>query len=197
MDNSDSVEYLEIWTPDGKPTGIRKSKAAVHTHGDWHRTVHVWLCNSRGELLIQKRAACKINYPGLWDISAAGHISFGESSIDGAVREFHEELGIALKQEDLCHMFSYRSQAVINNGSYHNNEHVDVYLVEKDIALETMRLQIEEVEQVKYVPFATVEQAYNRRDASFVTDGNASAAYAPFFATLNKRFAIRVSSTTG
>ncbi len=42
--------------------------------GDWHRAAHVWVfCPSTRELLLQQRALGKDSWPGLWDISAAGH----------------------------------------------------------------------------------------------------------------------------
>lgn len=54
----------------------------VHRDGDYHRAVHVWVYSeSTQELLLQKRADCKASWPGKWDISSAGHISAGESSL--------------------------------------------------------------------------------------------------------------------
>lgn len=42
--------------------------------GDWHRAVHVWLyVMATKQVLIQKRNEWKDSFPGLWDISAAGH----------------------------------------------------------------------------------------------------------------------------
>jgi len=52
-----------------------------------YRTVHVWLfVESTQELLLQKRADCKDSWPGLWDISSAGHISDGDTSLMTARR---------------------------------------------------------------------------------------------------------------
>ena len=54
----------------------------VHRDGDYHRAVHVWIYSeSTHELLLQKRADCKESWPGQWDISSAGHISAGDSSL--------------------------------------------------------------------------------------------------------------------
>ncbi|MBN1308375.1 MAG: NUDIX domain-containing protein [Chitinispirillaceae bacterium] len=64
--------------------------------------------NSRGALLLQKRSPFKETFPGLWDISAAGHISAGDSSRETAVRELREELGISLKSNALRFLFSVR-----------------------------------------------------------------------------------------
>ncbi|MGV7468041.1 NUDIX domain-containing protein, partial [Mycobacterium kansasii] len=64
----------------------------MHRDGDYHRAVHVWIyCESTNELLLQKRSDCKDSWPGQWDISSAGHISAGDSSLITARRELHEE----------------------------------------------------------------------------------------------------------
>ena len=57
----------------------------VHRDGDYHRAVHVWIfAESTRELLLQRRASCKDSWPDLWDISSAGHISAGDSSLTSA-----------------------------------------------------------------------------------------------------------------
>lgn len=57
----------------------------VHRDGNYHRAVHVWIHAERTqELLLQKRADCKESWPGQWDISSAGHISAGDSSLVSA-----------------------------------------------------------------------------------------------------------------
>jgi len=60
-------------------------RSEVHRDGDYHRAVHVWIYSeSTGELLLQRRADCKDSWPGKWDISSAGHISAGDSSLFSA-----------------------------------------------------------------------------------------------------------------
>jgi 16S rRNA (adenine1518-N6/adenine1519-N6)-dimethyltransferase len=70
------------------------SRVAVHQNEYLHRAVHILVFTSRGELLIQKRAADKDSYPGCWDISVGGHVHVGESYEAAARRELLEELGI-------------------------------------------------------------------------------------------------------
>jgi isopentenyl-diphosphate delta-isomerase type 1 len=77
-----------------RPLGARR-RGDVHRLGLLHRSVHILVFNSRGELLLQKRSMAKDISPGLWDTSAAGHVDFGESYDDCARRELGEELGIA------------------------------------------------------------------------------------------------------
>ncbi|TXG75108.1 hypothetical protein ES332_1Z015100v1 [Gossypium tomentosum] len=82
----EQVEYLDVLTKIGKKIGKKiggsKPRGDVHRNGDYHKAVHVWIfTESTQELLLQKRADCKDSWPGLWDISSAGHISAGDSSL--------------------------------------------------------------------------------------------------------------------
>ncbi|KAK8258600.1 hypothetical protein V6Z12_D02G118400 [Gossypium hirsutum] len=82
----EQVEYLDVLTKIGKKIGKKiggsKPRGDVHRDGDYHKAVHVWIfTESTQELLLQKRADCKDSWPGLWDISSAGHISAGDSSL--------------------------------------------------------------------------------------------------------------------
>ncbi|MGX2040838.1 NUDIX hydrolase [Methylocaldum sp. MU1018] len=72
-----------------------RARDEVHELGLRHRSVHILVFNQSHEILLQKRSQNKDVNPGLWDTSAAGHVDWGESYDDCAVRELGEELGIA------------------------------------------------------------------------------------------------------
>lgn len=60
-------------------------RSAVHRDGDYHRAVHVWIfAENTQQLLLQKRTDFKDSWPGLWDISSAGHVSAGDTSLNTA-----------------------------------------------------------------------------------------------------------------
>ncbi|WVZ73340.1 hypothetical protein U9M48_021659 [Paspalum notatum var. saurae] len=156
-------ERLDVLTAAGEKTGVSKARHAphlalagseVHRDGDYHRAVHVWIYSeSTGELLLQRRADCKDSWPGQWDISSAGHISAGDSSLFSAQRELEEELGIKLPVNAFELIFVFLQECVINNGTYTNNEYNDVYLVTTltPIPLEAFALQESEVSAVRYM----------------------------------------------
>jgi isopentenyldiphosphate isomerase len=58
-----------------------------------HRISRIFVFNSKGELLIQKRAP-NVDVPNRWDQSAAGHVDEGEDYLTAATRELGEEVGI-------------------------------------------------------------------------------------------------------
>ena len=91
------MEYLDIVTEDGVPTGVTKERNAVHRDGDLHRTSHVWIAREnqdhKMELLLQKRSMNKDSHPGCYDISSAGHIPAGMGYLESALRELKRGTG--------------------------------------------------------------------------------------------------------
>lgn len=67
----------------------------AHEKGIIHRVIRIYLYNSKGELLIQKRADHIRSNPGMWTESVAGHVDVGETYHQAAVREMKEELDIS------------------------------------------------------------------------------------------------------
>lgn len=65
------------------------------------RVIAIFLFNSRGELLLQKRSKNKVRYPLYWDCSVSGFVNFGEDYEIAAVRELKEELGIIKEPAEL------------------------------------------------------------------------------------------------
>src|SRR3989338_1841408 len=66
-----------------------------------HRSSHLMLFNSKGELLLQRRALRTKLYPGTYDYSVGGFVSAGESYRQAIAREMQEELGISLQPKML------------------------------------------------------------------------------------------------
>jgi isopentenyldiphosphate isomerase len=145
------VELIDVLTPDGAPTRTRKLKPEIHRDGDWHLSVHIWIRGSDGRLLIQRRSRVKENNPGLWDVSVAGHVSAGESAITSALREVQEEIGLLLSPRELRHLARLRETAILHDGRYIDNEYHDVFVVDRDVELETLTLQPGEVDAVAWI----------------------------------------------
>lgn len=154
------IELIDVLTPDGAPTGIVKPKPDVHRDGDWHRCAHVWIVASDGRLLLQRRALAKENWPGLWDISVAGHVSAGESATEAAIRETFEEIGLVIAAEELIHIGTLRYSTRLRD-DYIENEFHEVHILRRDVDLETLVLDPLEVAGVELVAPGDLEQ-YDR-----------------------------------
>jgi len=150
------------------PTGKRKPRSEVHRDGDWHRAVHIWIMNDVGQLLIQKRSSQKDSHPNEWDISSAGHLSAGETTMDAVVKEIREELGIEAEKSDFKYLFTIASQSVQKGGAFINNEFDDVYLIKLNLDISKLTLQKEEVAEVKWIDPEILRKAYERKDPAYV-----------------------------
>jgi len=149
-------EMIDILDSKGNPTGTKLMKSEAHAKGLWHCAVHVWIFNSKGEILLQKRAMNKDSHPGLWDISSAGHVSAGETPEMSALRELEEELGIKAKPGDLKKLKVRISETEPKPG-FHNKEHDHVYLLRFDGNAKTLKIQKEELDEVKFIPLDKLE----------------------------------------
>jgi isopentenyldiphosphate isomerase len=90
-----SEELIEIVDTEGRTIGLR-NRSEVHKDPSLlHKVVHILIFNDAGQLLLQKRSMKKDVAPGKWDTSVGGHVSPGEDWMVAALREMHEELGIA------------------------------------------------------------------------------------------------------
>lgn len=166
------VERLDVLDENGNKTGISKSKEEVHAKGLWHGTVQIWLMNSKGEILVQKRSHLKQSRPGKWDNSCAGHMAAGESAIETAVRELKEELNIDIAHENLELLYKSQSKQIEKNGAFINHQHNNVFLVEKDIDITKLTLQEEEVDEVRFIHHEELEQHFHNKtmDLDFYPD---------------------------
>lgn len=146
-------EIFDVYTRDGKYIGT-KEKSLCHSSdpGCYHKPVWIWIINNKQEILIQKRASCKKNYPNKWDMPSAGHILAGESIIDGAIRETKEELGIDTIGTDYQFLFEY-----IYDKSF---EIAEVFLLRINIDVANMQLQKEEVSEVKWLSYRDFEKIF-------------------------------------
>lgn len=160
------MEYIDVYDENGNKTNCVRSKNLIYKTGSWHRSVHIWIMNSNGELLIQQRAFDKETFAGLWAISVAGHVRTEETALDAAKRELKEEIDVDVKDSDLTFLFSLKRNQESKFGTLH--VHDDVFLLQYDLDLEHAKLQMEEVVDVAYINPFDFEKCLLNHDPRFV-----------------------------
>lgn len=145
-------DLIDVLSAAGLRTGEILPRAEIHRLGKYHRVIHLYLFNSRNELLLQRRAPTVDHAPGLFSISVLGHIRAGESSSETARREIEEELGLKASELKIDFLFSFFQEATLNE-TYIDRQFNDVYISHADIEPKQIRFDPSEVSEVKFVPF--------------------------------------------
>ena len=111
---------------------------------EYHFAVEIWPVNGKGEILVQKRSEfCKV-LPGVWGLTT-GRVQAGETTVQGAVRELREELGLCTSPESLI----FLKRIVRKDGT---QLIWDVFSMKTDVDISDLLLQREEVEEVRWLP---------------------------------------------
>ena len=139
------MELVDLYDENRVPLGRVAERHAKKAPGEYRMVVHVCIFNGLGQMLIQQRSPEKTIWPELWDVSIGGGVDAGETSRQGAVREVGEELGYDLD------LIGLRPAVTVNfEGGFD-----DFFVVTRDLDLGDLRLQKEEVSDVRW---ATLEE---------------------------------------
>ena len=158
-----SEEYIDILNADGSPSGSSCLKSEIHAQGYYHNTAHVWFYSTDGKIVLAQRAASKIICPLLWDVSVAGHVDAGEIIEEAAIRETKEEIGLTITPSELEKIGVYNCFQSYPNGIQDNEFH-HTFITELKQNLETLKLDKNEVAQVKFVTFAEFRSLLQNSD---------------------------------
>ena len=97
-----------ILTVDEKDKVIGKEeKIKVHREGKLHRAFSIFVFNSKGKLLLQKRAKSKYHSGGLWTNTCCSHQRDGETLEKAVHRRLKEEMGFDCELKEVF-TFTYR-----------------------------------------------------------------------------------------
>jgi len=105
---SEAGEEVVLVDEQGQPIGVEEKLAAHRDGGQLHLAFSVYVFNARGELLLQRRAAGKYHFAGLWSNTCCGHPRPGEGVVQGAERRLEEEFGF---RTELRPVLTYSYQA--------------------------------------------------------------------------------------
>ncbi len=144
------MEYWDLYDYKGK----RKNKIAIRgaklNNDDFHLVVNAWIVNDKGEFLITQRSKNK-THPLMWECTG-GSALLGESSLEAAIREVKEELGIDVNANnatfigksrrfyescpDMLYVWLFRVNEDIKNIKIQEEEVNDVMWASKEMVLE-------------------------------------------------------------
>ena len=99
-----------------------EEKLKAHLSGVLHRAFSIFVFNTAGQLLLQKRSGAKYHSGGLWSNTCCGHPRLGESIKDASRRRLWEEMGFGCELRK-CFQFIYRAK--LDDGLFeHEYDHV-------------------------------------------------------------------------
>ena len=129
-------------------------KMETHRKGLLHRAFSIFIKNSKGEFMLQKRADDKYHSGGLWTNTCCGHPRDGEELESAAHRRLAEEMGFdcqfeeifyfqyktgfadGLIENEIDHIFVgvYDSEPVLNPTEASNFKWMSIEEIKKDVA---------------------------------------------------------------
>jgi isopentenyl-diphosphate delta-isomerase len=148
------MEEVIIVDENDRETGARE-KLKAHREGMMHRAFSVFVFNSEGKLLLQRRAETKYHSPGLWSNTCCGHPRPGESTESAAHRRLREEMGFDCELKEI---FGFTYRVEFENGLI-ENEYDHVFTGNSDSLPEC---DPEEVDEWKYMDLVALKEAMQK-----------------------------------
>lgn len=138
-------ELVDVYDENKNMTGkiIKRNDINLLNDDEYIITVHCFIINSLNQILLTQRSLSK-NRGGKWEETHGG-LKSGESSIIGMQRELKEEIGVAVQTNELKLVKTLKKK----------NKFRDIYILKKDIPIDSIKYNDGEVMDCKYV---TLEQ---------------------------------------
>lgn len=146
-----NMEKWDLYTRNREKTGREHVRGEKIPEGFYHLVVHIWIRNHKGEYLISQRSASRPTFPLMWEC-VGGSVLMGESSIDGALREVKEEVGLDLEPETGKILFTKI------RGTF--NDIVDVWLFEYNGDLHLDDATTDEVSDCRWMTVSEIRKLY-------------------------------------
>ena len=140
------IEYRDLYDENKQVTGKTFIKGEQVPKGYYYLVVTIVIKNN-DKYLIQKRVERK---GGKWALTG-GHPKAGETSLEGIREEVKEELGIDITNDN----------PILFKTITHNNQFFDLYYLEKDININDIKIQKEEVDDVCYATKDEIIKMHN------------------------------------
>lgn len=144
-----------------RETGVMEKIAAHENGGVRHRAFSVFITDSRGRWLLQRRAAGKYHFPGLWTNACCSHPRPGETTEAAAHRRLREELGFDCSLQPRF-QFEYRAESEAEGLTEHELDHVFTGVYDGPLAPNP-----DEVGETRWIEFSALAGEVTARPADF------------------------------
>lgn len=134
------MELWDIYNAKREKTGKTIVRGQKLKEDEYHLVVHIWIINSSGNFLIQKRAACVKIKPNMWAMTGGSAIT-GDDSPSACIREMYEEIGIKADMNNAKVAFTVTRE----------DNFCDVWVIRQDFDINQCKMQAEEVSDLKWV----------------------------------------------
>ena len=124
----------------------------------YHLVVHVWIKNKDGKYLISQRSENRKMHPLMWEC-VGGSVLKGETSLEGAIREVQEEVGINLSNHVGKIVFS-QVRKIWNGKKF--NDIMDAWLFEYDGIVDLNNATTDEVKQIKWLDKSEIKELFDQ-----------------------------------
>ena len=145
------MELLNVYDNDGNLIDRvvpRGDKSVILSDNEHIGVVVVFIENSKGEFLMQKTSVEK----GSEYSSTGGHVDAGETHLTSILREIKEEIGIQVEENELEYLGFLLYDKPIRF----------MYYLKKDINVEDIVTQEEEVDFVKYMSVSEIQDIIDK-----------------------------------
>ena len=158
----ENMEKWDLYTKYREKTGKEHIRGEKLPEGFYHLVVHVWIRNHKGEYLISKRSAARPTFPLMWEC-VGGSVLKGESSMEGALREIKEEVGLDLDPKAGRLLFTKIRGSDVRYGHKAFNDIMDVWLFEYDGALHLEAATTDEVADCRWMTGSEIRELYEEK----------------------------------
>ena len=146
------MEKVDIYNKFREKTGDVKGRKELDI-GEYRISAHIWIEDSQNRILILKRSEKEDKFPGMW-AQVGGGVKAGDTSKNTVFRECKEELNYDVKEDNLFYIGSY----------IRTKDFVDVWMVNQDVKVDDLKLQEEEVADVRLVTFEEFDKMIENGD---------------------------------
>ena len=156
------MEVWDLYTKYREKTGKEHIRGEKIPEDCYHLVVHVWIRNNKGEYLISQRSADRTTFPLMWEC-VGGSVIKGESSIEGAIREVKEEVGLDLEQEAGRLVFSKIRGVDVKYECKAYNDIMDVWLFNYSGEVQLEAATTNEAADCKWMTVSEIRKLYEEK----------------------------------